>query len=139
MRCNFLVLCEYAARLDTGGPILMGLIRELRAPFLPIQLKPFYIACELEVDPHEADQTYLLAIRMIDQDGRSYFEQEVEVEFHRRPRMRASYAYFAGMIRVEALIEAAGDYRFDLVMGDHILQSTVFIVHSPNDVEDDVD
>lgn len=129
MRCNFLVLCEYAARLDTGGPVLMGLIRELRPPFLPIQLKPFFLACELEVDPHEADQTYELLVRMIDQDGRLYYEQEIEVEFHRRPQMRTSYAYFAGLVRVEQLIEVPGDYRFDLVMAENILHSTVFIVH----------
>lgn len=129
MRCNFLVLCEYAARLDTGGPVLMGLIRELRPPFLPIQLKPFYMACELEVDPYEAEQTYVLQIRMIDQDGRLYYEQEIEVEFHRRPQMRASYAYFAGLVRVEQLIEIPGDYRFDVVLGDQVLKSTVFIVH----------
>lgn len=129
MRCNFLVLCEYAARLDTGGPILMGLIRELAPPFLPIQLKPFFVASELEVDPHEADQTYILQLRMIDQDGRLYFEQEIEVEFFRRPQMRSSYAYFAGPVRVEQMIEVPGDYRFDLVLGENVLQSTVFIVH----------
>lgn len=129
MRCNFLVLCEYAARLDTGGPILMGLIRELQPPFLPIQLNPFYVASELEVDPHEADQTYELQLRMIDQDGRIYYQQEIEVEFYRRPKMRSSYAYFAGQIRVEQLIEQPGDYRFDLVHGEHVLHSTVFIVH----------
>ncbi len=118
MRCNFLVMCEYASKLERGGPVLVGVFRQIQADHFPTQLGTFQIACEVEVDPPEADRTYVLDLILSDEDGRRLYTNQIEATFNRRPDSGPSYCYFSGPVHVQSPIERPGIYRFDLSFGD---------------------
>lgn len=111
-------MCDYATRLENGAPVLVGIFRQFSAPEFPAHLDPFFIACEVEVDPPEAGRSYFLDLQLSNEDGRILFSEQLEVEFQRRPDGNPSFCYIAGRILVEAPIERPGLYRFDLMFND---------------------
>lgn len=123
MRVNFMVCCEHATRLENGAPALIGVFRGIQARELPAFLDPFFLAIEIEVDSPMADRSYFLELRLIDEDGISFLQRDLEVEFRRRPDLGPSYCYFCERIAVEREIERRGPFRFDLLMDDEILAS----------------
>ncbi len=124
MRCNFLILCEFASRLQTGGPILAGIFRRVEVPGFPAPLGTMQVACEVEVDPPETGRSYFLDLVLSDEDGKVLYENQVEVMFERRPDNGPSYCYFAGPVSVQTMLERPGLYRFDLLFnGESIAQS----------------
>lgn len=128
MRCNFLILCEYAARLDRGGPVLAGIFRRIQAETYPFSLEPIVVACEVEVDPPMAGRSYVLDLVLTDEDGRSLYESQVDVNFDRRGDNGPSYCYFSGPVFVLPPIERPGLYRFDLHFnGESIAQARLDI------------
>jgi hypothetical protein len=104
--------------MDNGSPILAGIFRQFTAPTFPTHLDPFYIACEVEVDPPQAGRSYFLDLLLSDEDGRVLFTEQLEVEFQRRPDGNPSFCYIAGRIHVLSPIEKPGLYRFDLLFND---------------------
>jgi hypothetical protein len=118
-----MVLCEHAARLANGAPVLVGVFRGIRAEEFPAQIAPFYLAFEVEAPPHEAGEHDLL-LRLIDDDGQVYFEEGIIVSFDKRLDYLPSYCYFAEQVVPRRPIERPGIYRFDLLSGDSVLAQT---------------
>lgn len=118
-----MVCCEYASRLDNGSPALMGVFRGIQAPGFPAHLDPFFLAIEIEVDSPMAGRSYFLELRLIDEDGNSYLERDLEVEFRRRPDLGPSYCYFCERVHVGREIKKGGPFRFDLLLDGEILSS----------------
>lgn len=123
VRCNFLVLCEYASQLAGGGPVLAGIFRRVRTNEFPFQPGTFQVAAEVEVDPPEAGRKYLLDLVLSDEDGRELYSNQIEVSFARREDSGPSYCYFAGNVTLKQPFQRPGLYRFDLLHdGDSIGQ-----------------
>jgi hypothetical protein len=118
-----MVLCEHAARLANGAPVLVGVFRGIRSDRFPAEIVPFFLAFELEAPPHEAGE-HSLVLRLIDEDGQVYFEEGVLVGFEKRPDYLPSYCYFAEQVVLRRPIERPGSYRFDLLAGDRVLIQT---------------
>jgi hypothetical protein len=118
-----MVLCEHAARLANGAPVLVGVFRGIRAERFPAEIGPFYLAFEVEAPPHESGE-HALVLRLIDEDGQVYFEEGVLVSFEKRPDYQPSYCYFAGQVVPRRPIDKPGSYRFDLLKGDAVLIQT---------------
>lgn len=126
MQATFMIPCQFADQLSGGGPIIVGVFREIRRPYFPAKLDPFFIALEIEADPDEADREYQLLLRLVDEDGRTVYENTIELEMRRRPDMLASYVYAPLLIKIENPIPQSGAYRFDLLLGDEtIAQSRI--------------
>src|SRR5262249_3854829 len=114
VQVNFMVLANFASQLANGSPVLAGVFRGVRLERFPGRLEPFFIAMEIEVDPHEAG-THTFDLRLIDEDGDVFYENQIEAQFDQRPDYLSSYMYFCGQVFVERPIPKAGVYRFDLV------------------------
>lgn len=124
MRCNFLILCQFAARLEGGSPVLAGIFRGIQVAQFPSHLDPFQIACEVEVDPPMAGRSYYLDLVFSDEDGRVLYTTQVELSFQRRPDNGPSFCYLAGPVRIPTPVEKPGIYRFDLLFeGESIGQT----------------
>lgn len=120
MRVSFMVICEYATRQANGSPILVGIFRGITAPELPARLSPFWLAIEIEAEPHEAGE-HRFKLRFVDEDGQVLFADALIGQFQRRPDLRPSYLYIAEVIDVPVEIQRPGTYRFDLSEGDEML------------------
>ncbi len=131
MRCNFLILCNFASRLDTGSPILAGIFRHVVVPGFPAPLGTVQVACEVEVDPPQAGRSYFLDLTFSDEDGKVLYETQVELGFEKRPDSGPSYCYFAGPVTVQTPLQRPGLYRFDLLFnGDSIAQARLDVSSS---------
>lgn len=120
VQVNFMVLSTFASQLANGSPVLAGVFRGVKAEGLPTQLEPFYIAMEIEADPHEAGM-HVFDLRMIDEDGQVLYENQIEAMFEQRPDFLPSYMYFCGQVYVQQPVEKEGIYRFDLVWKEETL------------------
>lgn len=120
MRVNFLLLSNFASQLSNGSPVIAGVFRGIQVGSLPSRLDPFFLATEIEADPHETGRQEFI-VRLIDQDGVSVYENKIEAEFDERPNYLPSYMYFCGQVFIEKEIKATGLYRFDLVWNDETI------------------
>lgn len=120
VKVNFMVLCDHATTQMNGSPILVGIFRGIHTHSLPGKIAPFYLAIELEAEPHEAGE-HRFDLNMVDQDGNEFFHDLLFGQFNRRPDLAPSYVYAATMIHVERPIEKAGPYRFDLLWNGEML------------------
>lgn len=120
VQVNFMVLSTFASQLANGSPVLAGVFRGIRAPELPTTLEPFFIAMEIEADPHEIGE-HTFDLRMIDEDGTVLYENQIGAKFEQRPDFLPSYMYFCGQIFVQEPVVKTGIYRFDLVWNNETL------------------
>ncbi|MEI7577288.1 MAG: hypothetical protein WCK51_10370 [Armatimonadota bacterium] len=120
MKVNFMVMCEYATQQANGSPILCGIFRGITTETLPARLAPFWLALEIEAEPHEAGEHHF-SLRFVDEDGNIFFEDHLIGQFKRRPDLSPSYLYMAETIEVRKEIEKRGTYRFDMVWNDQVL------------------
>ena len=86
----------------------------------PPRLSPFWLALEIEAEPHEAGEHHF-SLRFVDEDGNIFFEDHLIGQFKRRPDLSPSYLYMAETIEVRKEIEKRGTYRFDMVWNDQVL------------------
>lgn len=115
-----MVLSSFASQLANGSPVLAGIFRGVKVEELPARLEPFFIAMEVEADPHEFGE-HVFDLRMIDEDGNVVYENQIEANFEQRPDFLPSYMYFCGQIFVANPVEKEGIYRFDLVWNNETL------------------
>ena len=99
---------------------MAGIFRGVKVEELPARLEPFFIAMEVEADPHEFGE-HVFDLRMIDEDGNVVYENQIEANFEQRPDFLPSYMYFCGQIFVANPVEKEGIYRFDLVWNNETL------------------
>lgn len=123
VQVNFMVLSSFASQLANGSPVLAGVFRGVQVEQFPTQLEPFFIAMEIEADPHESGEQ-VFDLRMIDEDGAVLYENQIGANFESRPDFLPSYMYFCGQVYLEKSIERVGIYRFDLVWNDQTLAQT---------------
>lgn len=120
MKVNFMVMCEYASQQANGSPILCGIFRGISAEKLPARLAPFWLALEVEAEPHEAGEHHF-ELSFVDEDGTPFYTDHLVAEFKRRSDLTPSYLYMAETIEIEREIEKRGTYRFDLTCAGDIL------------------
>lgn len=115
-----MVLSSFASQLANGSPVLAGVFRGVKVDEFPSRLDPFYIAMEIEADPHENGE-HIFELRLIDEDGATLYENEIQAQFDQRPDYLPTYMYFCGQVFVQGEVQKAGVCRFDLVWNDHVL------------------
>ena len=120
VQVNFMVLSSFASQLANGSPVLAGVFRGVKVDEFPTRLEPFYIAMEIEADPHEVGE-HVFELRMIDEDGGVVYQNQIGAHFDQRPDYLPSYMYFCGQIFMDQPIAKEGIYRFDLVWQDQTL------------------
>ena len=120
VQVNFMVLSSFASQLANGSPVLAGVFRGMKVGELPAQLEPFFIAMEIEADPHEAGD-HVFDLKMIDEDGNVVYQNQIEARFDQRPDYLPTYMYFCGQVFVETPVTKEGVYRFDLVWNNETL------------------
>jgi hypothetical protein len=120
VKVNFMILCDYATRQENGSPILCGIFRGINVDALPGLIAPFWLAVEIEADPHESGD-HEFELRMVDEDGQPFFSDVLLGRFNKRSDFLPSYLYCATMIRVQRPIERRGSYRFDLYWRGEVL------------------
>ncbi|MBS1719092.1 MAG: hypothetical protein JST35_01455 [Armatimonadetes bacterium] len=123
MRVSFMICCEYANRFMNGAPALLGIFRSIQVDSFPTTLDPFYLTMELEAEPHEYGPMVFL-IRLIDEDGRAYFEAEMGMDFAKRENYGPSYGYFGEVLQATRPIEKPGIYRIDLLHEGEVIGQT---------------
>lgn len=94
--------------------MIAGVFRGIQIGSFPTRLDPFYLATEIEADPHETGSQEF-EVRMIDEDGVLIYSNVIATDFEKRPNYLPSYMYFCGQVFVENEIKRPGLYRFDLV------------------------
>lgn len=113
MKVNFLVLANFASTLSNGAPVLVGIFRGIRMESFPGRLEPFWMATEIEAEPHESGE-HVFDVRLIDEDGRTVYENQIGAAMEARPGFLPVYMYFCGQVFVQNDIQKPGVYRFDL-------------------------
>lgn len=115
-----MVLSSFASQLANGSPVLAGVFRGVKVDEFPARLDPFYIAMEIEADPHENGE-HIFELRMIDEDGVTLYDNEIQAQFDQRPDYLPTYMYFCGQVFVQGVVQKAGVCRFDLVWNDQVI------------------
>jgi hypothetical protein len=123
MKVNFMVLCDYANRMDNGSPILCGIFRGVNIQELPGYLAPFWLAVEIEAEPNESGE-HEFDLRLVDEDGQVFFQDTLLGQFKRRNDYQPSFLYCATVIHVMRPIAKRGVYRFDLVWNGEMLHQS---------------
>lgn len=120
MKVNFMICCDYATVQQGGAPILIGIFRGIHLQELPGRLSPFWLALEIECDPHEVGEHEFI-LRFVDDDGQTIYQDTLVGNFAKRPDYQPSFLYSASVIEIERDIYRAGTYRFDLIWQDQAL------------------
>lgn len=115
-----MVLSTFASQLANGSPVLAGVFRGVKVEQFPARLEPFFIAMEVEADPHESGD-HRFELRLIDQDGKTLYENEILTQFDQRPDYLPTYMYFCGQVFVQQEVQREGVCRFDLVWNEEVL------------------
>lgn len=135
MRLTLCKLCQFADRLASGSPVLVGMFSHMETTGFPTGLDPSYLALELESDPMEHGRDYRLDVRLIDDDGHILTQNVLILEL---PPSRDAIPYrtFVSLNvpwERQIVFERAGIYRFDVVLhresGEEILGGETLVVH----------
>ena len=62
-------MCQFADRLASGNPCLIGLFSRMGVRQFPTQLDPAHLVVEIECEPGETGIEYPMEARFIDEDG----------------------------------------------------------------------
>lgn len=139
MRLTLCKLCQFADRLASGGPVLVGLFSHMETLAFPTGLDLSYLALEIESDPMEHGREYGLDVRLIDEDGRVLAQNGLILDL---PPSREAIPYRTFVpLQVPwdqpIIFEHPGIYRFDIVLkrdvGEEILGGETLIVHLRKD------
>jgi hypothetical protein len=125
VKVNFMILCDYATRAENGSPILCGIFRGISLQELPSHIAPFWLAVEIEAEPHESGE-HQFELKLVDEDGQPLFEDLLIGQFKRRSDYQPSFLYCATIIQVEKAVTRRGGYRFDLLWEGEILHQARF-------------
>lgn len=129
-----MLLCDYAEEL--GGKLYMmggGWSRN----YTPNQPSNMSLAIKIAVPWNEANQPYSLTVRLVDEnhepvqnpnDGEN-IGLEGKVEVGRPPGLKpGSNLDLALAVRFDGLILGPGTYVWELLIGNNVLESTIFDV-----------
>ncbi|MBX3120304.1 MAG: hypothetical protein KF784_14665 [Fimbriimonadaceae bacterium] len=135
MRLTLCKLCQFADRLASGSPVLVGIFSHMETVSFPTGLDPSFLALELESDPIEHGNDYRLDVRLIDEDGRVLAQNVLMLELppSRDPIPYRTFVSLNVPWDRPILFERHGVYRFDVVLhresGEEILGGETLIVH----------
>lgn len=117
MRLTLCKLCEYAGRLETGSPMLVGLFSRMNVSQLPARLSPCYLVIEVETDPGEIGDPEPMVVRLIDEDGRmlTCAEGHLEIGPSHAYAPTRTFIVFPMPWDDQFVFEREGVYRFDVV------------------------
>ena len=113
VQVSFMVLSTFASQLANGSPVIVGVFRGVKVEEFPAHLDPFFVALEIEADPHEVGHQ-IFELRLIDEDGAVLYDNQIGTDFQARPGFLPSYMYFCGQVFLNRPIPRPGVYRFDL-------------------------
>ena len=138
MKLTLCKLCQFADRLASGNPVLVGLFSRMATSEFPARLDPCFLAVEIETDPGETGRAVPLEIRMIDEDGKIITSWEGVLELPPLFEPMPGHTYFAVPMPWDERFEfaVAGIYRFDVVLHDgegeeDVLGGATLVVHGP--------
>ncbi len=138
MRLTLCKLCQFADRLASGSPVLVGIFSHMETVSFPTTLDPSFLAIEIESDPMEHGREYRLDVRMIDDDGHVLAQNVLILELP-PSRNAVPFRTFVALPvpwSQPMLFEREGIYRFDVVVhrdsDEEILGGETLIVHLRN-------
>jgi hypothetical protein len=139
MRVNYIVLCETAAQLRNGSPVLFGIFRELPVDEFPTALPPMMIAMEIEADPEDVGRQHELDVLMVNQDNRMVAGRRIVIEFVARPDHNPNYCFVMDRFNPQNPISEPGVYRFDVLYEGEVLNFVRLTVRHSDNMIDETD
>lgn len=126
MKASIFCACNFAGRLETGQPLIMGIFHTAGSnEGFPRRSVTYHLAVELEAEPHEAG-THVVQLRFLDQDGKELQVLNFEAEILRNEANIPSHLWMSPEVGTSVEIPAAGLYRWDLVVdGEPIASARV--------------
>ena len=113
MRVPLFVLCREAGVAQDGAPYVFGIFREIKT-VLPAHIDPVTVALEVEADPSEVGR-HEFELRIIDQDGKTFFSGGLEAEFSARPKFGLIYSFSSHRVRLREPVLSPGRFRLELI------------------------
>ncbi|MBV6459610.1 MAG: hypothetical protein HONBIEJF_02760 [Fimbriimonadaceae bacterium] len=139
MRVNYIVLCETAAQLRNGSPVLFGIFRELPLDEFPATLPPMMIAMEIEADPDDVGRQHELDVLFVNQDNRVVAGRRIVIEFASRPDHNPNYCFVMDRFQPQNQVDEPGVYRFDVIYEEERLNFVRLTIRHSDNLIDETD
>lgn len=128
-----MLLCDYAEEVNGKLYIMGGGWSRIFTPGIPSNMA---LAIKLSVPWNEANRPHNIAVRLVDENRESVRDQEGndiglagKVEMGRPPGLKpGSNLDMALALRFDGLILESGTYVWEFLIGDDVLESTIFDV-----------
>lgn len=128
MKLKRLILSEYA-RNHAGKLDVLGILGGFMPAQLPFQAE-YYVVLDLEAEDDDLDKDALVAIVMIDPDGKSLSKVEVSFAVHLQNSLLPRFGF---VIKNLATIQSAGTHRVEILCnGERMGEEDVFVQPAEN-------